>query len=221
MKIQYEVFVDRYDAQGYRFQDIEVVPTCCNCKNSIQLVGKNTTLAQCPLFCPFCGEKLEYPDDFHGKLEIKCHEDGKGMGKMLCDGLSYPWKEKKTMTEFEKLEPKVIKPGERVEFPRDSMLMHGKTFYTVFFKLAWLRHEGKVSVRIVRPYYQNMYHTVALADIEKDASWRILYNMLHEENAQSATFNDDDPVESVHIEFPSDNSAEVFICLSTKEEENG
>lgn len=95
MEIQYEVFVDDYDIQGYRFQDITITPICCNCKNGLQpMADANMTLAW-PLFCPFCGRGLEYPDDFKGKMKIKGYEDGKGKGKMICDGLSYPLKEEK------------------------------------------------------------------------------------------------------------------------------
>lgn len=95
MKIQYEVFVDRYNTQGYCFQDITIAPICCSCKNSIQpMVDANMTLTW-PLFCPFCGRGLEYPDDFKGKIKINCYEDGKGKGKMLCDGLSYHVREEK------------------------------------------------------------------------------------------------------------------------------
>lgn len=127
------------------------------------------------------------------------------------------------MVEFKNPEPKVVKPGERIEFPREPMVLHGKTFYPVFHRLAWLRHEGKVSVRIQKKgivhfvHGQPIWDHVAVADINKDESWLLLYTRLHE-IGQFGIFNDDDPVESVHIEFPSEESAEVLICLAPKEE---
>lgn len=129
------------------------------------------------------------------------------------------------MVEFKNHEPKVVKPGECVEFPRDSMNLHGKTFYSVFYNLAWLRYEYKVSIRILRksiiPGQPNWYH-VAFADIEKGNSWLILYVRLHEFGqyiGSNIALDDDEPVEAVHIEFLSDESAEVCIYLSPIKEE--
>lgn len=47
------------------------------------------------------------------------------------------------MVEFKNPEPEVVKPGEYIKFSRDSMILHGQTFYTVFYKLAWFAKEEK------------------------------------------------------------------------------
>lgn len=126
------------------------------------------------------------------------------------------------MVEFKGCEPEVVKPGEYIKFPRESMVLHGKTFYPVFHNLAWLRYKYEVNVKIVRHYYQNictcpMYKNVAVASIEMGRGWNILYNKLRE-IGQIGVFDDNDPVESVHVEFSSDESVEVVICLAPKEE---
>lgn len=100
---------------------------------------------------------------------------------------------------------------------------HEEIFYTIFYHLAWLRYKYKVNFKIVRHYYQNictcpMYNTVASADLEKGNQWGILYKRLHE-IGQRGTFDDTERVESVHVEFPSDESASIVICLAPKEEE--
>lgn len=100
MKIQYEVSIDDYYLQGYRYQDIEITPICRNCKNRIS----PTSELVYPSFCPSCGVELEYPNNlidaliFNGKMEINCHEDGQGNGKMICEGISYPWRRKNNET---------------------------------------------------------------------------------------------------------------------------
>ncbi len=129
------------------------------------------------------------------------------------------------MVEFKNLKPEVVKPGEYIEFPKDSMNLHGKTFYAVFYNLAWLRYECNVSVRILRksivPGQPNWYH-IAFADVEKGDSWLILYVRLHkfgQYDGSNIVFDDDEPVEAVHIEFLSEGSVGVVIYLSPKEEE--
>lgn len=95
MKIQYEVSVDNYNVHGYSYQDIEITPICRNCKNRIS----PTSELVYPSFCPSCGVELEYPNNltdaliFNGKMKINCHESSQG--KMICEGISYPWRRKK------------------------------------------------------------------------------------------------------------------------------
>lgn len=122
------------------------------------------------------------------------------------------------MVEFKNPEPEVVKPGECIDLPKHSR----EIFYTIFYHLAWLRYNYKVNFKIVRHYYQNictctMYNTVAVAALEKGNKWGILYDRLHE-IGQRGTFDDTEPVESVCVEFSSDESVAIVICLAPKEE---